>query len=404
MTADRIIESTVVFRFSDQEYENARDFPTYYRALNREPRHEHPFNSYEDILRQPELVRLALAELRESIEHLAAQTIRRGLSRVLLSGVGSSYNVGASAAYAFWQLAGMPTEYVQSAEALAGGQAFVYDQSLVIGLSASGNTQETVEHVDAARQAGAYTLACVNLDHTRLTRAAHDSLVVPGGFGLVWDFPTRLAVLYLLALEIARQRGGQGPDFENMQQALYAIPDLMDETFRRVDRRCKQLASEISSMQALLLPATGEMLPLSWEIALRFEEMAHIPSRGGPLVEYLHGSIGMLSPVVATLIFAPPGSKNELHLRAAKVTQTVKTPCYAILDENDLGKIANIVDGVVRVPATTPLFNPLIYLLPGQLMAYYAAISQPDGNPDAQRTDQPRYARAFDIAMPPKSH
>jgi glucosamine--fructose-6-phosphate aminotransferase (isomerizing) len=401
---NKIIESTLEFQFEERDLEKSRDHPIYYRSLKREPRQSHPFAIYEDIQRQPELIGRALQELGGRVQQLAEEMVQRDIRRVLLSGVGSSFHVGGSAAHAFWRLAGLPAEFVQSAEALFAEQVFDYDRTLVIGLSASGNTVETVQHLQATRTAGAHTLACVNLDHTRLTAAAHDHLVIPGGYGFVWDFSTRLAVLILLALEIGRMKAGDDTDVAAVRAGLYSLPEVMEGLLADIDRRCMHFGKELSGCQAVLLPTTGNQLPIAWETALRFEEMAHIPARGYSVVDFLHGSIGLLSPQIATLLLAPRGAQSNLMWRAAQVTREVKTPCYAILDEDDQGEVAQTVDGIVRVPVLHPILKPFVYLLPGQLIAYYAEAQRPDGNPDAQRTNQPRYARAFDIGMPPKSH
>jgi glucosamine--fructose-6-phosphate aminotransferase (isomerizing) len=401
---NKVIESTLEFQFEERDLENSRDHPTYYRSLKREPRQSHPFTIYEDIQRQPELIARTLQELDGRVQQLAEEMVQRDIRRVVLSGVGSSFHVGASAAHAFWRLAGLPAEFVQSAEAVFAEQVFDYDRTLVIGLSASGNTVETVQHLQATRAAGAHTLACANLDHTRLTAVAHDRLVIPGGYGFVWDFSTRLAVLILLAMEIGRIKAGDHTDGSAVRAGLYSIPEVMKGLLADIDRRCMHLGKELSDCRSILLPTTGNQLPNSWEIALRFEEMAHIPARGYSVVDFLHGSIGLLSPQIATLLLAPLGAQNDLMWRAAQVTRVVKTPCFAILDEDDQSGVAQIVDGIVRVPVVHPILKPFVYLLPGQLIAYYAEAQRPGGNPDVQRTDQPRYARAFDIAMPPKSH
>jgi glucosamine--fructose-6-phosphate aminotransferase (isomerizing) len=404
MPEDEIVESTLSFQYEPEAYEKASEFPTYYRALKRQPRNEHPFHIYDDILRQPDLVRGALEAAADTAPRMAKAVLERGLNRVLFTGIGASYHLAASAAHAFWRICGLPTEYVDSSEALLSQVVFDYKQTLVIGLSASGNTVEAVEHLQQAREAGAWTLAFTNLDNTRLTHAAHDHLAVPGGFGLVWDYTTRLAALYRLAIGFAKLRGSETHHLDNLETELSQLPDLMKHALEAIDGRCQRLGEKIQPLRAAVIPAAGNQLPNAWETALRFEEMAHFPARGRPLVDYLHGGVGYLAPDILTMLLAPPGNTQEYTLRAAQVTQTVKTPCIAVLDEGDTSEIAAFVDHVLRVPETHPVFKPLLYILPGQLIPYYTEVARPGGNPEAQRTNEPRYARAFDVAMPPKSH
>lgn len=404
MPEDEIIESTLSFQYEPEAYEKASEFPTYYLALKRQPRSEHPFHTYEDILRQPDLVRGALEASMDAAPRMVRATLGRGIQRVLFTGVGASYDLAASAAHVFWSICGLPAEYVESSEALLSQVIFDWEQTLVIGLSASGNTVETVEHLRQAREAGAWTLAFTNLDNTRLTQIAHDHLAVPGGFGLVWDYTTRLAALYRLAIELAGERGSETQDLKNLEVELSRLPELMQNALEAIDSRCRMLGEQIQPLRAAVIPAAGNQLPNAWEIALRFEEMAHFPARGRPVVDFLHGGVGYLAPDILTVLLAPPGKTQEYALRAAQVTQTVKTPCIAIMDEGDASQIATLVDNVLRVPETDPIFKPLLYILPGQLIPYYTEVARPGGNPEAQRTDEPRYARAFDVAMPPKSH
>jgi glucosamine--fructose-6-phosphate aminotransferase (isomerizing) len=138
-------------------------------------------------------------------------------------------------------------------------------------------------------------------------------------------------------------------------------------------------------------------------MALRFEEMAHFPARGRALVDFLHGGVGYLAPDIVTVILAPSAEGYEYALRAARVTQAVKSPCVVVVDEHD-DALAALADGVVRLPMTHPALGPMLYLMPAQLIPYYTEVARPGGNPDVQRTDQIRYARAFDVAFPPKSH
>lgn len=404
MPEDEIIESTLSFQYEPEAYEKASEFPTYYRALKRQPRHEHPFHTYDDILRQPDLVRGVLEPSMDAAPRMAREALEKGVQRVLFTGLGASYHLAASAAHAIWRICRLPAEYVESSEALLSQVVFDWEQTLVIGLSASGNTVESVEHLKQAREAGAWTLAFTNLDNTRLTQIAHDHLAVPGGFGLVWDYTTRLAALYRLAIELAKARGSETQHLENLETELSRLPDLMQHALQAIDSPCQRLGEKIQSLRAAVIPAAGNQLPNAWETALRFEEMAHFPARGRPLVDYLHGGVGYLAPDILTMLLAPPGRTQEFALRAAQVTQTVKTPCIAIMDEGDASQIATLVDHVLRVPETHPVFKPLLYILPGQLIPYYTEVARPGGNPEAQRTNEPRYARAFDVAMPPKSH
>jgi len=89
---------------------------------------------------------------------------------------------------------------------------------------------------------------------------------------------------------------------------------------------------------------------------------------------------------ILTLPLKPPSRTRETTLHAARVAQAVKTPCFANLDEGDPSEIVSLADAVLRVPITSPVFNPLFYILPGQLTPYCTEVARSVGKPEAQRT------------------
>jgi glutamine---fructose-6-phosphate transaminase (isomerizing) len=400
---NQISETTLAFQFEERTYETARNHPTYYRALNREPRTRHPFHCYDDILRQPALVAETLKGVDGVVEEIAHTIARSNRRRFVFTGIGTSYHLAMSATHMIWRLTGLPAQWVDSSEALAAEAVFDYQEAVFVGLSASGNTVETVEHLHRARKAGALTMAIVNRDNTRLTAVAHERLSVAGGFGLVFDYTTRLAAIAAFALALGQALGYSGAPFEAVESGLAQIPNQMSETLERIDGFAAAVGRDTQQMRAAIIPASGNQLPTAWEMALRFEEMAHFPARGRALVDFLHGAVGFLAPDIMTVLLAPADESYEYALRAARVTRMVKSPVVAVIDEDDQGGLAPVVDDVIRLPVTLESLKPLLYVMPAQLIPYYTEVAA-NGNPDVQRTDRTNYARAFDIAMPPKSH
>ena len=405
MDNKKIAESTLSFQYDESAYEMAHEYPTYYRALGLEPRKQHPFGMFDGTLRQPSLVRDALQVVPETAAHIAAAAQDLNFKKVLITGLGSSYQLGAEIVHLVWGLLGIPAELIESSEALLSDSIYDFEDTLVIGLSSSGNTLETVEHLKQARKAGAYTIAFTNKDNTRLTDAANDYFVSPGGYGLVYDFTSRYAPVLVVLAEIAKSKGRPADKINTMLQALNEIPGKMQQAIDQMDQKCNYLGQWIRrEMRSVVIPASGNMLPISWEMALRFEEMAHFPARGRPVIDFLHGGVGYIARDVMSIVLAPQGKAYEYAVRTVNVAHTVKSPCIAVIDADDTGEISKLADHVIRIPNTHPLLKPMLYILPAQLIPYYTEVARPGGNPDAQRTDQPNYARAFDIAMPPKSH
>jgi len=360
---------------------------------------------YDGTMRQPGLVEDALDAVPETATRIAKTLKTRKFDKVLITGLGSSYQLGAEIVHLVWGLLGKPAELIESSEALLSDSVYAFKDSLVIGLSSSGNTVETVEHLKQAKKAGAYTLAFTNTENTRLTNAADDYFVSPGGYGLVYDFTSRYAPIVVVLAEIAKAKDRPTEEINAVLAALADIPKKMRQAIDQIDKKCAYIGEWIRrEMHSVVIPASGNMLPISWEMALRFEEMAHFPARGRPLIDFLHGGVGYIAPDVMTVVLAPQGKTYNYALRTVNVARTIKTPCIAVIDEDDFGEIGAQADQIIRIPQTHLLLKPMLYILAAQLIPYYTEVFRPGGNPDAQRTDQPNYARAFDIAMPPKSH
>lgn len=405
MKQKKVADSTLSFQYPEEAYEQASAYPTYYRALGLEPRSQHPFCMYEDTYRQPGLVKDALEAISETAIRIGQALKDLDFKKIYLTGLGSSFQLGAALVSVIWALLDIPAENIESSEALLSDGVFDFKNALVIGLSSSGNTVETVEHLKMARAQGAYTLAFTNKDETRLTDAAHDSFASPGGYGLVYDFNSRFAPIVAVLVEIARARGRSAELCQTLAEALAEMPQKMQHALETIDPKCRTFGQHIQhAMRSVVIPASGNMLPIAWEMGLRFEEMAHFPARGRPTVDFLHGGVGFIAPDILTIILAPQGKAHEFSLRVARVTRMVKTPSIAIIDEDDQSEMSQLADDIIRLPKTHALLKPMLYILPAELIPYYTEVARPGGNPDAQRTDQPNYARAFDIAMPPKSH
>jgi len=212
-----------------------------------------------------------------------------------------------------------------------------------------------------------------------------------------------LAAIYILAIELGLILGRPAQSLADVQSSLEGIPEQMRQVLETMDARYQAIGAAIQPQRAALIATIGNQLPTAWEMALRFEEMAHFPARGRSLVDFLHGGVGYIASDIVTVILAPDEEEYEYAVRAAHVTREVKSPCIVVADDND-ERLASIADWVVRIPTTLPVLKPILYVLPAQIIPYYTEVARAGGNPDAQRTDQPRYARAFDVAYPPKSH
>ena len=176
----------------------------------------------------------------------------------------------------------------------------------------------------------------------------------------------------------------------------------MGEMFDAVDKRCRTIADMFLGVRSVLIVGAGANYGTAEEIALKFDEMAHIPAKAMNPGRHIHGALGLTEESILTILVAPPGdSYKDMH-DIARVTEQLKSPAVAIVAHND-EKIADIVDYVVRLPIEDEVLFSVLAVLPGQLMPYYCGVGL-GLNPDTQRSNVPKHARVWNMLFPPGTH
>jgi glucosamine 6-phosphate synthetase-like amidotransferase/phosphosugar isomerase protein len=158
------------------------------------------------------------------------------------------------------------------------------------------------------------------------------------------------------------------------------------------------------SQQGLGQAAIGTLLALSPLIALKYDEMSHIPAKGMCPGRHLHGALGTTTYNILTIVLAPGEDPNYSALRdVSQVTRMLKAPSIGIISGEDK-VVAEEVDDVFRIPETEPILFSILAVLPGQLLPYFAGVAQGNVNPDCQRADVARHARVWHWLFPKGTH
>ncbi len=138
-------------------------------------------------------------------------------------------------------------------------------------------------------------------------------------------------------------------------------------------------------------------------MALKFDEMASLPTKAMVIDRHIHGALGLTDSKIVTFLLAPKDDPGYKELKdIADYCNTVKTICIAIVSEDD-DDISGMTDDVIRIPMDNPVLFPLLAILPGQLIPYWASVFS-GKTPDTQRSDVPRYGRAWAKLFPPGTH
>jgi len=391
----------------DRLIEATGEYPIMYQALGSQPRSEHPFNVYSDIKTQPAVLRETLGTNRDAVGPIADKIIAKGLTRILGCGLGTSQFVAQVAAGAFWKFAGLDASDVDSLEFILTDRPYDFSHLAFFAYSGSGSTVDSIRAARKAREAGAYTLAFTSIAGSPITQVCEDTLVTAGGFDTggsdTFHYTARLAAAILLALALGERRQPQALDYAAIRRELFELPDRFAAMFDAVDARCHTLARRHKGRRAVLVVGSGANLGTAEEIALKYDEMCHIPTKAMCPGRHIHGALGLTDEQILTILIAPPGAAYPQMVDIARATQVLKTPSIAIVSDGD-SQVSKLVDDVIRLPTEDEVLFSLLAILPGQLLPYWSAVELGDINPDCQRSNVAKHARVWHMLFPPGTH
>ena len=389
----------------EAQIEATGESPIMYKALGTPVQTGHPFNLYGDIRSQPEALR-GTFEAGQEIEAVARRIAERDVTAIVGLGSGTSQFVAQVANAAFMRYAGIPAFDYDSMAFLRYPPPFDWRRTVAVGYSGSGSTVDTVAATRQCHDGGAFTVAFTSVEGSPVVKASDARILTSGGFDTggsdTFHYTTRVAAAIYLALELGRIKRPGAYDYDNLKAQLLATANQMGEMFDAVDARCQTIAEAFLGVRSILVVGGGPNYGTAEEIALKFDEMAHIPTKAMSPGRHIHGALGLTDEDILTILVAPHGDTYDDVNQIAKVTQILKTPSVAIVSDDDTG-ISEIVDYVIRLPARDEMIFPVLAVLPGQLIPYWCGVRL-GLNPDTQRSNVPKHARAWHMLFPPGTH
>ena len=333
--------------------------------------HEQPGAVAETITdRVPHLDRVDLSEL-----DLPAGLIT-GLQRIVIVACGTSYHAGLVGRYAIERWARVPVE-MEIASEYRYRDPVVGEGDLVIGITQSGETADTLAAMRLARERGATVLALTNVRGSQATRDSDTVLFTRAGIEVgvaaTKTFVSQVAAMYLLGLWIAQERGAIDPGLLRERIAeLKSMPGRIRETIVETDERVRAIARSHAEQRFFLYLGRNVGLPVALEGALKLKEISYIPTDAYAAGEMKHGPIALLdesTPVVAVATDGPILDKMlsniaEVRARGADVV--------AVATEGST-EVAEVAAQTLFVPRTDWVLQPLVAIVPLQLLAYYIA-------------------------------
>ncbi|MBD3228891.1 MAG: SIS domain-containing protein [Candidatus Lokiarchaeota archaeon] len=388
--------------------EGTTEYPLMYKALGTEPKTEHPFNLYNDIRNQSKFLDNTLKNIKTDIVKLADDFIEKEINKIIGIGMGTSQFVGLAAAPAFWEYAGIEAYDEDSTEFIVNNR-IIDEKTAFMAYSGSGSTTDTINATKKAKKAGAFTIAITSVAGSPLTKITDRTLVVSAetydtGGSDTFHYTTRLAAAIYLAIELGRKRNPDKHDFAKIEEELLKIPQKMEEIFENVSERSWSIAKYHKDARAIIIVGSGANFGTAEEIGLKFEEMAHVPTRAMVPTRHIHGALGLTDEKILTVLLVPlkdPAIKWLTQI--ADATTILKSPAICIASDSET-KITDMMDYVVRIPIDDPILFTLLAILPGQLIPYFFAVEQENINPDCQRSNIPKHAKIWNKLFPPGSH
>jgi glucosamine--fructose-6-phosphate aminotransferase (isomerizing) len=333
--------------------------------------HEQP-RAVEDTLRGR--VDLASADIHGGeigLEDEAAKEV----SRVYFIACGTSHHATIAGRYWVEQLARIPSVVEMASEVRYRNPVFTKND-LVVAVSQSGETADTLAAVKEAKAQGARVLAVTNVLDSAIPRASDAALYTHAGpeIGVASTkcFTTQLAALLMLAVYLGRRRGTLGEDrARKVLQALIEVPNQMRELLGQAPY-LMGIAKKLVGATDVLYLGRGLGYPVALEGALKLKEISYIHAEGYPAGEMKHGPIALIDETVPTVVVCPKDSLYEKVLSNVQEVRAREGHIFAIATVGD-SEIAEIADHLFLLPAAREEVLPLLTVLPLQLLAYHVA-------------------------------
>jgi glutamine---fructose-6-phosphate transaminase (isomerizing) len=328
----------------------------------------------------PKTGTLAMRSLKE-YEHKI-----KNLKRIIIVGCGTSWHAGLVGEYLFEDIARIPVE-VEYASEFRYRNPVIGDEDLVIAISQSGETADTLAAIELAKEKGATIFGLCNVVGSSIPRASHAGAYTHAGpeIGVASTkaFTAQVSVLVLWALGFADIRGKiSRSELSKVMAELESIPAKVEKTLA-CEPLTKELAKLFYQSRNFLYLGRGYGFPVALEGALKLKEISYIHAEGYPAAEMKHGPIALIDEEMPVVVIATKSANYEKVMSNIQEVKARKGKVIAIVTEGDT-KVSAMADHKIEIPESSDFLEPLIATVPLQLLSYYIALER------GCNVDQPR--------------
>ncbi|RPD51261.1 glutamine--fructose-6-phosphate transaminase (isomerizing) [Paracnuella aquatica] len=299
-------------------------------------------------------------------------------NRIVMVACGTSWHAGLVAEYIFEELCRINVE-VEYASEFRYRNPVINPGDVIIAISQSGETADTLVAIENAKSKGAIILGVVNVVGSSISRASHAGAYTHAGpeIGVASTkaFTAQLAVLTMIALTIGYKKGTLGQQrYLQLLKELEAIPEKVATLLQSVDQ-IKNLAEKYKDAQDFLYLGRGYNFPVALEGALKLKEISYIHAEGYPAAEMKHGPIALVDESLPVVFIATKDSYHEKVISNMQEIKARKGMVISVINEGDEQSIA-LSNDVIVVPEADEILAPMLSVIPMQLLAYYIGVAR----------------------------
>lgn len=306
--------------------------------------------------------------------------------RIIFLACGTSWHAGLVGEYLFEEFARVPVE-VEYASEFRYRNPIIYEDDIVIAISQSGETADTLAAVELAKSKGATVLGVCNVVGSSIARATHGGSYTHAGpeIGVASTkaFTAQVTVLTLMALHMAKVRGTLTESrYRQLLYELETIPTKIEEVLKLNDQLYK-IATKYKDCRNALYLGRGVSFPVALEGALKLKEISYIHAEGYPAAEMKHGPIALIDEEMPVFVIATKGANYEKVVSNIQEVKARKGKITAVVTYGDK-EVKAMADDLIEIPETDEFLVPLISVIPLQLLSYHIAVLR------GCNVDQPR--------------
>jgi glucosamine--fructose-6-phosphate aminotransferase (isomerizing) len=313
---------------------------------------------------------ITMAGVENNIEKLVSA------KRIIIIACGTSWHAGLVAEYIFEELCRIPVE-VEYASEFRYRNPVVHPGDVIIAISQSGETADTLVAIEKAKQQGAFIFGVVNVVGSSIARTSHAGAYTHAGpeIGVASTkaFTAQLAVLTMIALKIARQKNSIDEErYMHLLKELHEIPEKIKIVLQS-SSHIKKLAGKYKDARDFLYLGRGYNFPVALEGALKLKEISYIHAEGYPAAEMKHGPIALVDEQLPVVIVATRDSYHEKVVSNMQEIKARKGRVVSVITEGD-DFSASLSESTMIIPQADEIVAPMLSVIPLQLLAYFIGV------------------------------